>query len=186
MSTIERSCPKLLRHMYTNSCCVNFCRHTKVTSLHLAWSWWRSHSPSISSWASLDANPSFGVPKLSEEFTLHHLPINSGVLQRPAYQVKDAPSSGCRKICNNIASFMAGGMFMTCPHHDMKWAMYWLAFLSCWTFKFGHSKFRRGDHWFNPCRISLLTIGVTSAFLSYYLLTIGDNHRIKCWNHWIQ
>lgn len=36
MSSVVRSCLKLLRHMAANSCCVNFYGHIKVSPLHLA------------------------------------------------------------------------------------------------------------------------------------------------------
>lgn len=44
-----------------------------------------------------------------------------GFLGKLACQVEAAPSSDYMKNLQRYASVMAGGLFMTGPHHDVKW-----------------------------------------------------------------
>lgn len=103
MRAFERSCLKLFRHTSTNSCCVNFCRHTKISRLHFAMKLLifvvSLYVVSISS----------GMPTLLWVLQKHRRTSCSIACQlsmefsgRLVDQVKAAPLTDCPKSCNIV------------------------------------------------------------------------------------
>lgn len=73
MKVVQRSRIKLLRHMRTNSRCVNFCGHTNVKPLHLAMNLVMSISFVLHLNQFRDTYPSVTVAKLFQKLMFHYL-----------------------------------------------------------------------------------------------------------------
>lgn len=83
MSVVERSCLKLLMHIHTNSCCVNFCRNKMVTSSF-------SFCCPNQFW---DSNPFLEVVDLFEEFMLQFRKTRVSTIWRLLARVIEWPTA---------------------------------------------------------------------------------------------